>query len=55
MEAVTLGGLAIVIFGLWVEFETQCNLVVRLAFKALRIFSWSPNSPLGNPSYQRIS
>lgn len=55
MEAVTAGGLAIVIFGLWIEFEPQWNQLIRFVSRVMRGFSWSPDVSIVKPSYQRLS
>lgn len=55
MEAVTVGGLAIVIFGLWIEFEPQWNQLIRFVSRAMRGFSCLSAVPLTKPSYQRLS
>lgn len=51
MEPITLCGLVIVMFGLWVEFEPAINVVVRTFSKNRLLTGIISNQPVRKPVY----
>jgi hypothetical protein len=52
MEPITLCGLVIVMFGLWVESESALKMVVKMAHKC-KFFEVFSNSEVKKPVYGR--
>jgi hypothetical protein len=53
MEPITLCGLVIVIFGLWVEFEPAVKAVVKIIRKSKLLSELVSNSKVQRPVYVR--
>ena len=53
MEPITLCGLVIVVFGLWVEFEPAVRTIVRAIYKRLNLTEIISQSTVQKPVYVR--
>jgi len=53
MEPITLCGLVIVVFGLWVEFEPAVRAIVRAIYKRLYFTEIISQSTVQKPVYVR--